>query len=76
MVQNVLGDLERVRRRRVERQQRPIEPGIFMRLRHRLDVGRVENRPLAHDGLGRIVVADEADELDRHDRLPDYFRKS
>ena len=61
--EHVLADLQRVRDRRMERQQRPVETGKLMRLRHRLDVGHVEDRTGPHDGFGRIVVGDESDEF-------------
>ena len=67
----MLGDLERIRRGRMERQQRTIETRELMRLRDRLNIGRIEHRTLAHDGLGSVAVRDKADELDRHDCLPD-----
>jgi len=67
----MLGDLERIRRGRMERQQRAIETRELMRLRDRLDIGWIKHRTLAHDGLGSIAVGDKADELDRHDVLPE-----
>ena len=60
---HVLADLQRVRDRRMERQQCPVETGKFMRLCHRLDIGHVEDRTGPHDGFGRIVVGDESDEF-------------
>jgi hypothetical protein len=67
---HMLGDLQAVGARRMKREQRAVEARELMRLRHRLDMGRIEHRAGAHDGLGRIVVGDEADELDRHGRAP------
>ena len=55
-LQHVLGDLQRIRRGRMKRQQRAVEAGKLMRFRHRLDIGRVEHRSRPHDGLGGIVV--------------------
>jgi len=51
--QHVLADLQRVRDRRMERQQCPIETGKLMRLCHRLDIGTSRIGPV------RTMVSDE-----------------
>ena len=60
---HMLADLLTVRRGGMKGQQRPVEAGDLMGLRHRLDVGTVEDGSVPHDGLGRIVVGDESDEF-------------
>ena len=63
IAQHVLADLQAVRRGGMKRQQRPIEAGDLVGLRHGLEVGTVDDGPGPHDGLGRIVVGDEPDEF-------------
>src|SRR6266702_1695738 len=62
----MLADLQRIRDRRMKRQQRAVKASELMRLRHRLDIGWIEYGTRAHDGFGRVVVGNESDEFDRH----------
>ena len=61
--EHMLADLQAIRRGGVKRQQHPIEAGVLMGFRHRLDMVAVEHRPVSHNGLRRIVVADVSDEF-------------
>ena len=58
--------LQAVGRVRVEREQRAIESGIFMRLGDGLDVIAIDDGTAARKDLRRIVIADEADEFHGH----------
>jgi hypothetical protein len=62
----MMADQQRVGSVGVEREQRPIEACIFMRLGDGPDVVRIDDRPAAGDNLRGIAVTEKSDELDGH----------